>query len=137
MTFDRPPTTSVARSQREAERERIMAEKTAPARAAEAEVRRQRAEAHRIAALPALADKLAGIVFDEIERQGRVLVKDQLADALHAALLRSGLARDPRFAEMLTPAEVQALRQKAIENSAYFRERLKKPQQPSPQAAVK
>jgi hypothetical protein len=90
------PALSTARKLREAERERIMIEKTAPARAAEAEERRQRAEAHRIAALPALADKLAGVVFDEIERSGRVLVKDQLASALHSVLLSSGLARDRR-----------------------------------------
>jgi hypothetical protein len=99
MTLDLPlpPPLSTARKLREEERMRqIIAEKTAPARAAEAKERRQRAELHRIAALPALADKLAGVVFDEIERSGRVLVRAQLADALHAALLRSGLARDPR-----------------------------------------
>jgi hypothetical protein len=83
-----PPAVSVARRLREEERMRqIIAEKTAPARAAEAEERRQRAEHHRIAALPALADKLAGVVFDEIERSGRVLVRAQLADALQAGAL--------------------------------------------------
>jgi hypothetical protein len=41
-----------------------------------------------------LANRLAGVVFDEIERQGRVLVRAQLADAIHAALLRAGIARD-------------------------------------------
>ena len=96
--FHQPPgpAASTARRLREAERERMLAEKTRPAReAAEAE-RRARAEAHRIAALPVLADRLAEVVFCEIERSGRVLVKQQLADALHTALLRSGLARDPR-----------------------------------------
>jgi hypothetical protein len=82
---------------RKAERERLLAEKTRPAReAAEAE-RRARAEQHRIAALEPLSNRLAVVVFDEIERQGRVLVKAQLAEAIHAALLRSGLARDPRW----------------------------------------
>jgi hypothetical protein len=79
------------------ERERLLDEKTRPAReTAEAE-RRARAEQHRIAALQPLSERLAEVVFHEIERSGRVLVKAQLADALHAALLRSGLARDPRF----------------------------------------
>jgi hypothetical protein len=92
-----PPAVSAARRLREEERMRqIIAEKTAPARAAEAEERRQRAEHHRIAALEPLSRALAEVVFREIEREGRVLVKDQLASALHAALLRSGLARDRR-----------------------------------------
>jgi hypothetical protein len=96
MTFDLPPSpkpvTSAARMRQ------IIAEKTAPARAAEAEERRQRAEAHRIAALPALADKLAEAVFSYAEHaEGRVMVRDQLAHHLHVVLLGSGLARDPRF----------------------------------------
>jgi hypothetical protein len=92
-----PPAVSVARHLREEERMRqIVAEKTPPRDAALAEKRRQRAEAHRIAALQPLSERLAEVVFSEIERSGRVLVKDQLASALHAALLRSGLARDRR-----------------------------------------
>jgi hypothetical protein len=92
------PALSVARRLREAERERLLLEKTAPARAAEAEERRQRAEQHRIAALPALADKLAAACFDYAEHaEGRVMVRDQLAHHLHVVLLASGLAKDPRF----------------------------------------
>jgi hypothetical protein len=60
--------------------------------------RQQRAETHRLRALEPLADKLAGVVFDHVEASaGRVLVRAQLASALHAALLRSGLAQDPPF----------------------------------------
>jgi hypothetical protein len=109
MTLNPPPMPSelaaaTARRLRDAEHDRLMAEKTRPAReAAEAE-RRKRAEAHRLAALPELAERLAGVVFDEIERQGRILVRAQLADALHAALLRSGLARDPRSAPPPDPS---------------------------------
>jgi hypothetical protein len=78
------------------ERERLLAEKTRPAReAAEAE-RRERAEQHRLRALEPLADRLAGVVFDVIERD-RVVIRAHLAEALHSALLRSGLWRDPRW----------------------------------------
>jgi hypothetical protein len=92
------PALSVARRLREAERERLLLEKTAPARAAEAEERRQRAEQHRLQALPGLADRLAVAVFDHVEANaGRPVVRDQLADALLAVLLRSGIARDARF----------------------------------------
>src|SRR5262245_26747786 len=71
-------------------------EKTAPQRRAIAMERRERAEAHRIAALPGLSDDLAGVVFDVIEGD-RVVVRAHLAEALHAALLRSGLWSVPRF----------------------------------------
>jgi hypothetical protein len=101
MTFDVPPmprAPAASTARRLREMQRLIAEKTAPARAAEAEERRQRAEAHRIAALPALADKLAVAVFDHVEANaGRPIVRDQLADALLAVLLRSGIARDARF----------------------------------------
>jgi hypothetical protein len=82
---------------RELERKRLPSEKTRPAReAAEAE-RRRRAEADRIAALEPLRGRLAVVVFTEIERRGRVLIKAQLVAALPAALLRSGPARDALF----------------------------------------
>ena len=72
-------------------------EKTAGRREAIARERQERAEAHRLAALPALADQLAGVVFDVIERD-RVVVRAHLAKALHARLLGSGLlTRDLRF----------------------------------------
>jgi hypothetical protein len=64
--------------------------------AAELREREERAEAHRVAALQPLSERLAEVVLREIERQGRALIKSQLADALHADLLSSGLARDPR-----------------------------------------
>jgi hypothetical protein len=94
-----PPAVSVARRLREEERmRRIIADKTAPRDAALAEERRARAEAHRIAALPALADRLAEAVFNYAEHaENRVMVRDQLAHHLHLVLLGSGLARDPRF----------------------------------------
>jgi hypothetical protein len=110
MTLNPPPMPSelaaatARRLREEAKRADLILDKTRPAReAAEAE-RRKRAEAHRLAALPELAERLAGVVFDEIERQGRILVRAQLADALHAALLRSGLARDPRSAPPPDPS---------------------------------
>jgi hypothetical protein len=77
MTLDLPvpgPAAATARRLREAEYARLMAEKTRPAREAQAEERRRRAEQHRVAALQPLSERLAGIVFDEIERSGRVLV---------------------------------------------------------------
>jgi hypothetical protein len=71
--------------------------KAAPARRAAAAERQRRAEEHRLKALDPLSDRLAGVCFDEIERQGRVTVRAQLAQALRCELLRSGLWRDPRF----------------------------------------
>jgi hypothetical protein len=65
--------------------------KTAARDAALAEERRKRAEDHRLRALPALADRLAGLCFDEIDRQGRVLVRARLAQALLGQLVASGL----------------------------------------------
>jgi hypothetical protein len=59
---------------------------------------RERAEAHRLRALPGLADRLAEACFTYAEHaEGRVMVRDQLAQALLAVLLKSGLHRDPRF----------------------------------------
>jgi hypothetical protein len=60
--------------------------------------RRERAEAHRLAALPILADRLAEACFTYAEQaERRVMVRDQLAQALLAVLLKSGLHRDSRF----------------------------------------
>jgi predicted phage tail protein len=94
-TFNMPPEI-VARRLRDAEHARIMAEKTRPAREAAERERQMRAELHRIAALPELADALAGICFDVVERD-RVVIRAHLAEALHARLLRSGLIRDLRW----------------------------------------
>jgi hypothetical protein len=82
---------------REQAHPQVLDEKTRPAREAAGRERRMRAELHRIAALQPLSDRLARVVLDEVERQGRVLVKAQLADSFHAELLRSGLWQDPRF----------------------------------------
>lgn len=57
----------------------------------------ERAEAHRIKALPGLADRLALAVFAYAEQaEGRVMVRAQLAEALLGILMTSGLHRDPR-----------------------------------------
>jgi hypothetical protein len=76
--------------------EQVLKEKREPARLAQEQERRERAEAHRLRALEPLADRLAGVVFDVIERD-RVVIRAHLAEAIHAALLRSGLAQDPRW----------------------------------------
>lgn len=60
--------------------------------------RRERAEAHRLKALPHLADRLALAAFAYAEQaEGRVMVRDQLAQALLAVLFKSGLHQDLRF----------------------------------------
>jgi hypothetical protein len=99
---------NTARSLREdaqrSERERLLAEKTRPAREAAERERQMRAELHRLAALPGLADRLAAVCFDYAEHaEGRVMVRDQLSTALLGILLQSGLARDPRFQEPTPP----------------------------------
>jgi hypothetical protein len=76
--------------------EQVLKEKREPARLAQERERQQRAEAHRLKALEPLADRLAGVVFDVIERD-RVVVRAHLTEAIHSVLLRSGLWRDPRF----------------------------------------
>lgn len=49
-------------------------------------------------ALPALADRLSQAVFSYAEQaEDRVMVRAQLAEALLAVLLKSGLHRDRRF----------------------------------------
>ena len=79
-----------------------LAEKAEPVRQRMDEERRRRAEAHRIAALPALADRLASAVFDYAEAE-RTMVRDHLADRLHGVLLRAGLIRTGRSLPQLTP----------------------------------
>jgi hypothetical protein len=76
--------------------EYIHKEKQEPLRRAQERERQERAEAHRLRALEPLADRLAGVMFDVVERD-RVVIRAHLAEALHAALLRSGLAADPRW----------------------------------------
>jgi hypothetical protein len=83
---------------READRRRVLDEKTRPSREAAARDRQLRAELHRMAALPGLADRLAQAVFDHVEgNAGRPVVRDELATALLGVLMKSGIARDPRF----------------------------------------
>jgi hypothetical protein len=78
--------------------EQVIEEKGRPKREAEERERQERAEAHRLRALEPLADRLAGVALDVAEASaGRVVIRAHLAEALHAALLRSGLAQDPRW----------------------------------------